>query len=659
MTGDWREGNDRHLSAVVAWVRARLERLVPTENAEENEDRVDEAGVRVSATEALNPPPTLVGLARAFELTRFERDVLALCAAMELDTRVAALCARAHDHPDRPYPTFALAMAAFDDPEWDALAPGRPLRGLSLVEVDSRAGEPVAFSRLAVDERILGHLKCIDHPDARLGAVLAPLDAAAYAGMLAESQREVAATAAAQLAHAVLSERGPVVQLLGSDSVSKQLVAAAAAAGIGASLLRMPAELLPGDPADVDALALLWHREARLNPVVLLVDADALLRDPSPGQPLARFLQRAGRSVMVSAPEPRRELANRTISLDVRRPSRREQHAAWSTALGPEGGQAPTRLAGQFDLDLATIEQVARAETLVPWESERDLGRRLWRSCALRTRPAIDALAQRITPKATWDDLVLPEPQREALRQIASQAANRVTVYEGWGFGERMSRGLGITALFAGDSGTGKTMAAEVIANELELPLFRVDLAAVVDKYIGETEKHLRTLFDAAEQGGALVLVDEADSVLGKRTEVHDSRDHYANVGVNYMLQRMESYRGLAVLATNMKSALDSAFMRRLRFVVDFPFPGRAERREMWERVLPAGVPRADLDLDRLARLDLAGGGIHNVALNASFEAAAAGEPVTTPLLLKAARMEFEKIGRPVNAALFEYEAAA
>ena len=199
----------------------------------------------------------------------------------------------------------------------------------------------------------------------------------------------------------------------------------------------------------------------------------------------------------------------------------------------------------------------------------------------------LDDLAQRIQPTATWDDLVLPAADKSLLREVAAQVAHRGTVYETWGFAEKIARGLGISALFAGPSGTGKTMAAEVLANELRLDLYRIDLASVVSKYIGETEKNLRRVFDAAEDSGAILFFDEADALFGKRSEVKDSHDRYANIEVSYLLQRMEAYRGLAVLATNLKSALDPAFLRRIRFVVNFPFPDAAQRAEIWRRVFP------------------------------------------------------------------------
>src|SRR5207244_3600208 len=271
-------------------------------------------------------------------------------------------------------------------------------------------------------------------------------------------------------------------------------------------------------------------------------------------------------------------------------------------------------------------------------------------------RPRLDMLAQRLDARATWDDLVLPDEEMSMLHQLAEQVWQRSTVYEEWGFARKMNRGLGISALFAGESGTGKTMAAEVIANDLCLNLYRIDLSAVVSKYIGQTEKNLRRLFDAAEQGGAILFFDEADALFGKRSEVKDSHDRYANIEINYLLQRMEAYRGLAILATNMKSALDPAFLRRLRFIVRFPFPGVAERKAIWQKVFPADIPKVGLDYDRLARLNITGGHIHNITINAAFLAARTNSPVSMPLVLTAARAEFRKIERPINEADFRWQ---
>jgi len=313
-------------------------------------------------------------------------------------------------------------------------------------------------------------------------------------------------------------------------------------------------------------------------------------------------------------------------------------------------------------LNLSTIARLASAARADTADTPERLPDKTWDACRAHERPRLDALAQRIEPKASWEDIVLPKAELDLLRQIAAHVGQRSKVYSDWGFDRKMNRGFGISALFAGDSGVGKTMAAEVLANDLRLNLYRIDLSAVVSKYIGETEKNLRRLFDAAEDGGAILFFDEADALFGKRSEVKDSHDRYANIEINYLLQRIESYRGLAILATNMKSALDTAFMRRLRFVVNFPFPNVVDRRVLWRKVFPQRngqdaphTPLAVLDYDRLARLNLTGGNIHNIALNAAFLAADAGTSVTMPLIFEAVRSELRKLDRAVNEADFCY----
>jgi SpoVK/Ycf46/Vps4 family AAA+-type ATPase len=255
-------------------------------------------------------------------------------------------------------------------------------------------------------------------------------------------------------------------------------------------------------------------------------------------------------------------------------------------------------------------------------------------ACRHSGRRKLDDLAECIATSATWDDLVLPEAQVSALRQIAAQVRRCARVYEDWGFGRRNGRGLGVAALFCGGSGTGKTLAAEVLASELGLDLYRIDLSSVVSKYIGETEKNLRRVFDA---------------LFGKRSDVKDSHDRYANIEVSYLLQRMEAHRGLAVLTTNLKSALDPSFQRRLRFIVHFPFPDARQREAIWRRSFPAVAPTSGLDFSKLARLNVAGGSVRNIALNAAFLAADGGEPIAMHHLLAAAQAEGAKIERQLS----------
>jgi SpoVK/Ycf46/Vps4 family AAA+-type ATPase len=443
------------------------------------------------------------------------------------------------------------------------------------------------------------------------------------------------------------------VQLIGDDAGSQLDVARQVCRQLNRYLYYIAADALPTAKSELDALVRLWQRERLMLPIALYLDAREMPAAASEhATAFFSFISADVGLAFVGLREPAARAPKTALSFDVTKPTAQEQRAAWAEALGPElGERAGQRLAGQFDLNLRDIRQsvsLARAA-----QSESPGLDQVWKACRRITQPQLDQLALRLEPKATWEDIVLSDEAMSLLRQIADQVRNRFRVYEEWGYSERMTRGRGISALFAGESGTGKTMAAEVIANELQLSLYRIDLSAVVSKYIGETEKNLRRLFDAAEQGGAILFFDEADALFGKRSEVKDSHDRYANIEINYLLQRMEAFSGLAILATNMKSALDTAFMRRLRFVINFPYPGPTERRRIWERALPSNVPRESLDMERFARMGLSGGNIHSIALNAAFMAAARGTPVTQALLMSAARAEARKLGKQVSEAEF------
>jgi hypothetical protein len=708
----WHKGNEEYLAAALQWLRLRLLRqegrerpaLILHTDAQEQEpaapapkrrfhwrqqqapstsgpttppqlqlppaqldvvtdEQVEAAASAMAAAEEVEPPPALLILAQRFGLSRFERDVLLLCAAMELDTRMAALCARAQDEPNQFYPTFALALSLFDEPTWDALSPERPLRHWRLIEINQPGAQSLTSSALRADERIVSFIKGLNYLDDRLTPLFVPLDVNADQPLLPPSQQNIVKAILQNLDPSELVQRPPVIHLLGPDVPSKQLVAWHAAASLNLHLYRLPVELLPTQATELETLTRLWQRESILLPVALYLDAHEVERSAQGegGQPppLNRFLTRSSGILFLDTREIWPSLSRRAIALDISKPTPLEQQAAWANALGEEAGEIPARLTGQFNLDLMSIEQIARQTLAVSWDGEESTGERLWNACLIRTRPQLDNLAQRLEPKATWDDLVLPPTEKNLLRQIADQVGQRGRVYEEWGFARKMNRGLGINALFTGESGVGKTMAAEVIANDLRLNLYRIDLSAVVSKYIGETEKNLRRLFDAAEDGGAILFFDEADALFGKRSEVKDSHDRYANIEINYLLQRIESYRGLAILATNMKSALDTAFMRRLRFVLDFPFPGVPERKAIWRGVFPPEMQTTSLNFDRLARLNVTGGNIQNIALNASFLAASAGVPLSMSLIMEAARAEFRKLGRPISEADFRWQEPA
>ena len=631
--------------------------------ASAQDERIKQAATEMAAAEAqMDPPPALVLLSQRLSLSTFEREILLLCTAVELDTRIATLCSQVQDNPARPYPTFALAMMIFSEPAWEALSPERPLRYWRLIEINQPGSQPLTTSALRADERIVNYIKGLNYLDDRLTPLLAPIATFPSDGdndALPPSQQTVVEGILHRWRHGDGAGRMlPVVELLGPDEPSKRLAATHAAASLGLHLYRLPANFLPPQNADLETLARLWQRENTLLPLALYLDAQESATTTE-GQPpaVSRFLSRCDGAIFLATRERWPHLERMGLALDVAKPAPDEQRDTWAAALGAackKMPDVPDQLSAQFNLDLATIRQIAQSE-LAETAADQPLSERLWRASRASVRPRLESLAQRLEAKATWDDIVLPDEETQALRQIAGQVSQRAKVYQNWGFAKKMNRGFGISALFAGESGTGKTMAAEVIANELRLDLYRIDLSAVVNKYIGETEKNLRRLFDAAEDGGAILLFDEADALFGKRSEVKDSHDRYANIEINYLLQRIESYRGLAILATNMKGALDTAFMRRLRFIVNFPAPAAPQRKIIWQKVFPAETRTEALDYDRLARLNLTGGLIHNVALNAAFLAAQNGTAVTLPLVLIAARAEFRKLDRPINEGDFRW----
>jgi hypothetical protein len=630
----WAEANQRHLVAALDRVRVALERHAggAARAADDPAAEIPREG---------QPPPALARLEVAFGLSGFERDLLLLCAGVELDAAFAALCRDAQSGAPAG-PTFGLALAALPGAHWSALAPAAPLRYWRLVEPVT--GEGLTSSRLRIEERVLHFLTGTGSLDERLQGLAEPLEGG---GDLPPSHGAVADRIVALWS--AREEPPALVSLCGDDRWGKHAVAAAACGALGLAPHRMRAADVPAGAVEREALARLWEREAVLGGCALLVEVDDA-DPPEVVRAAAALADRVRSPLLAASRDPLRGAGRPALRLDVDRPTPDEQRALWLGALG--AGAAG--LNGELDPVVSQFRLGAREIRLASTAAGRaaageGLAASLWDACRTQSRPRLDDLAQRIDTGVGWEDLVLPGPQTQTLREITAQVRRRAQVYERWGFG-RGARGLGIAALFSGPSGTGKTLAAEVLAGELRLDLYRIDLSQVVSKYIGETEKNLRRVFDAAEEGGAVLLFDEADALFGKRSEVKDSHDRYANIEVSYLLQRMETYRGLAVLTTNLRSALDTAFLRRLRFVVAFPFPDAAQRAEIWRRALPPETPTRGLDFVKLARLGVAGGNIRNIALAAAFLAAEAGDPLGMEHLLQAARGEYAKLERPLGA---------
>jgi hypothetical protein len=633
---NWIEANQSGLMAAVGEVGVALDRIAKGETFSDPDNGAVE---RCSAS-----PSAVRTLCSAFGLSRFERAILLMCAGVELDGRFASLCAAAQGDPARAFPTFSLALAALPEPHWSAVTPVAPLRRWRLIECENQPSASLLTSRLRIDERVLHFLTGIQYLDERLAGLLDPV----AGDQLVPSHQLMARDIAAVWARP--DGQLPLIQLCGADAATRRAIAAAACSALPLRLYALAAEHIPASAAELDAFTRLWEREVALSAVALCVETESLDRnDPKAVAQVSRLLESVRGAVVLAAPDRWHPLRRPAVWLEAGKPTAEEQRCVWRSLLAETpvliNGQVD-ELVAQFSLTVPAIRASVREALSAGAEQPPDA--RLWDACRSQARLRLDDLAQRIEPAAAWDDLVLPVADKSVLREVAAQVAHRTTVYETWGFGEKVTRGLGISALFSGPSGTGKTMAAEVLANELHLDLYRIDLASVVSKYIGETEKNLRRVFDATEDSGAILFFDEADALFGKRSEVKDSHDRYANIEVSYLLQRMEAYRGLAVLATNLKGAVDAAFLRRIRFVINFPFPDAAQRAEIWRRVFPAKTPTDGLDPTVLARLNIAGGNIRNIALNAAFLAAQSGEPVRMTHVLHSARTEYAKLEKPL-----------
>jgi hypothetical protein len=625
---DWTTANQRVLAAEIARVRARV--------GGEHAPAIDET--LAAARAALPAPAAIDVLTTTFGLTAFERDTLLLCASAELHGAITRPPAAATD-PARPEAiTFGLALDRLEAAHWSALTPMRPLRLLRLVEIhDERM---LTTSRLNIDERVLHYLAGINYLDPRLRSLVRTVETTALLG-----DRQASVVDEIEAALRRRNGAAAVIQLVGDDTASQLEVARRVAERGGLKLHLLLAAEIPASVHESEALSVLWVRDSMLLGSALCVQVDDA--SPTVAQRFAR--QVGGLTFLCTQRASARDAS--ALHFQVDRPARCEQKHLWNQALGETAARLNGSLdavASQFRLGTDAIAHAADSIRANP-ASGAQLERALWIECRESVRERLSDLAQRIEPAATWRDLVLPGAQLATLRLVVAHVRQRNKVHDEWGFAAKSARGLGISVLFSGESGTGKTLAAEVLANELQLDLFRIDLASMVSKYIGETEKNLRRVFDAAEDSGAILLFDEADALFGKRSEVKDSHDRYANLEVSYLLQRMECYEGLAILTTNLKNALDAAFLRRLRFVVQFPFPDRELRERIWRSVFPHGAPLENMDFARLAQLNVAGGNIRNIAFNAAFLAAEERTPIGMAQLLQAALGEAAKRDRPYS----------
>jgi len=626
----------------------------------------------------------LAWLARAFTLAPFDVNALVVALAPKLDLRYERLYAFLQDDVTRRRPTIDLVLTLLCDSARDRadrrthFSADAPLMRHRLLHVGID-GSPTTTSLLAepleLDDQIVDFLLGHDVLDRRLAnacrlePVSGGFDIARPSALEDLTWRILRDT----MRSAYLAGESLRLLFHGADGTGKLTAARALARAVSASLMVVDVERITTEP-NAEALFAIALRAGWFQRAVTVVRDAALLTAE-----MRAMLDAHTGIVVLCATEPR-ALASGSgdavvIAFGV--PTSRHRSALWSDALGSNGVRTSR----------AAIEAAASRFRLTPrqiWSAAAHAVRtERWRAAAARAGHAADdelaaiaparelslaedelfaaaraqcgieleTLAARVTPRHRWADLVLPDDTLQQLHEICERVAQRETVVESWGFGHRLARGGGVNALFSGPSGTGKTMAAEVMAGTLGVDLFRVDLAGVVSKYIGETEKNLDRVFTAAERANGIVFFDEADALFGKRSEVHDSHDRYANIEISYLLQKMEQFDGIAILATNLRGNLDDAFVRRLAFSVHFPFPDAPHRERIWRGIWPPDAPvDPDIDGALLARqFVLSGGHIKNIAVAAAFLAAERGGRIELRDIVHAARREYQKLGKALT----------
>jgi hypothetical protein len=591
-------------------------------------------------------------LAQTFHLTVFEQDVLWLCLAFEVDSAVRDLILRMGGGRGFGLPTFAVCFRLLEGAHWSAVFSGSPLRTERILEL-SQQGGALLDAGLQLDERLLEFILTGGGRDERLAAFVSlqvPEES------WTRAQGDLAQQMASVLRQAHAEE--PVFALDASWPGDASAVTMAFAHALSREVAWIAASSLPSAAEELDRLARAWSREAKLTGHILLLRHDANASGDAHGTvgesvPVSErrlmFLSRLRGCVVLEGACGK--VPGRTVLRFVVKPRSAEEHRTlWSEELhGRVNAEGAARLAIQYPADVATVRAAAEIALAQTGEgsSTEEVERAAMQACRVQLRVADVPGAYRVEERASWDDLILPARSAALLREMVARMQLRATVLEDWGFATRQARGQGICAVFSGPSGTGKTTAAGVLARELGMDLLQVDLSATLSKYIGETEKHIAAVFEAAERSGAMLLFDEADSLFSKRMEVRDSHDRSANTQISFLLQKLEQFRGLAVLTTNLPQAIDTAFLRRVTYAISFPYPGIAEREHMWRRVFPPGVPVGNIDTTCLSQLTVSGASLRNIALSGAFLAAAEGSAVEYWHVLQAARSEFEKLGQP------------
>jgi len=608
-------------------------------------------------------------LERLFHLSKFDVDTLLVCLLPELNLKHQKLYAYLQDDITKKNPTVDLVLCLLCESFEDRLkmrevfAPQAPLIKYHLLRCyDNQRPTPLLAKSLQVDERITSYLLGTDqvdsrllpfanlvHPKVKLQDIILPEDTKHRLTQLIRR----------------FKEGSLICCLQGSYGVGKRTTAEAICCHLGVPLLSVDVNRMMEADIPLELSLPLIFREGRLQNAALYFGGyDLLLSDEkgteSATQNMIQEFVGYPQWVFLAGEKdwaPKEVLHTKpfiTIEFPLPPYSVRRQlwEGHWSDQSSLAGDVDLIDLADKFRLSGGQIgDAVTTARSLALWRGPENglvTTQDLYSACRQQTGRRLNALARKIHPRYSWDDIILPGDQIEQLREICSYVKHYYTVYGDWGFGRKLSLGKGLNLLFAGPSGTGKTMAAEIMGNELGLDLYKIDLSAIVSKYIGETEKNLERIFSEGQNSNAILFFDEADALFGKRSEVRDSHDRYANIEIAYLLQKMEEYDGVVILATNLRKNMDEAFARRMHFSVEFPIPEESDRYRIWQSIFPTEAPIAkDIDLSFMARqFKITGGNIKNIALSAAFLAARDGGFIIMENLIRATKREYQKMGR-------------
>ncbi len=623
----------------------------------------DSALMTQQTGEAQNIPLRLLQLRTAFQLNPFEYDAFLICLAPSLDLRYEKILAYIQDDVTLRRPTVNGILQILVGDSEDrlrlllAFLNNNRLLYHKLIRFGSESEEATSLlsRQLVADEGVVAWLLGQYESAPRLEQFIE-----LHSAIVQDEDRLLATDAWPAVSEAI---NGQSVALFHGPDVGIQIATArllAAAGDLPLMTVNLALAVAGGLTAYETLSAAL--RDARLTGALLFIEGwDVCLTTGAPAANLVKLLFGALNPVIVSSEKEWHshgiERAESILRVTLDRPTYRQRLDLWEFFLNaisfPQADDVEIKpLASQFVLTSRQIKDAVYTAKDTALQRRDSIQRQdLIAAARAHSSPNLSGLAQKIEPRYDWGDLVLPEDQKSMLQEMVQTVKGRDVVMKEWGVGRKLKASAGVTVLFAGPPGTGKTMAAEVITKDLGLDLYKLDLSMVVSKYIGETEKNLGKIFDEAQSSSAVLFFDEADAIFGKRSEVKDSHDRYANMEVSYLLQRMEEYDGVTILATNLRANMDEAFTRRMQFIVDFPFPDEEERLHIWQTLFPEDLPQsADIDLALFAsRFKLAGGSIRNIIVGAAYLAAANDGQVTMNHLLHSTRREMQKMGRLIT----------